>query len=169
MSTIPVIVYMSGRLHRSEEWFILSFSPLWTGFFFLDFILVLFHVGEITQESVFMYSRSPLSKIKTCEFSHILCHPILVHFWWFAIYQGHGWGDNIAYGVRTPYMYIYSLRHFLTTKGALIDGDGYPPLPPLKWVKKGVKIERNLTKIETKKHSKTAILNGKIDFFIKIE
>jgi len=28
------------------------------------------------------------------------------------------------------YMYIYSLGHFLTTKGALIDGDGYSPKMP---------------------------------------
>jgi len=30
----------------------------------------------------------------------------------------------------TPILYIYSLGHFLTTKGALIDGDGYPPKNP---------------------------------------
>jgi len=35
------------------------------------------------------------------------------------------WHSALAY-----YMYIYSLRHFLTTKGALIDGDGYPPKNP---------------------------------------
>jgi len=66
-------------------------------------------------------------------------------------------------------MYIYSLRHFLTTKGALIDGDATPPLPPLKWVKKGVKFDQNLTKISDKKHSKTVILNGKIEFLDKID
>jgi len=39
-----------------------------------------------------------------------------------------------------PYtMYIYSLGHFLTTKGALIDGDGYPPKNPKKGSKKGQK------------------------------
>jgi len=41
------------------------------------------------------------------------------------------------------YMYIYSLRHFLTTKGALIDGDGYPPKNPKKGSKKGVKMIKN--------------------------
>jgi len=39
-------------------------------------------------------------------------------------------------------MYIYSLRHFLTTKGALIDGDGYPPKNPKKGSKKGSKITK---------------------------
>jgi len=34
-------------------------------------------------------------------------------------------------------MYIYSLGHFLTTKGALIDGDGYPPKNPKNDPKKG--------------------------------
>jgi len=71
---------------------------------------------------------------------------------------------------RDPYtMYIYSLRHFLTTKGALIDGDGYPPLPPLKWVKKGVKNDQKSIKFRDKNVSKTVILNGKIDIFIKID
>jgi len=36
-------------------------------------------------------------------------------------------GMNIIGVAGHPIMYIYSLRHFLTTKGALIDGDGYPP------------------------------------------
>jgi len=37
-------------------------------------------------------------------------------------------------------LYIYSLRHFLTTKGALIDGDGYPPKNPKKGSKKVTKM-----------------------------
>jgi len=39
-----------------------------------------------------------------------------------------------------PTMYIYSLRHFLTTKGALIDGDGYPPKNPKNDPKKVTKM-----------------------------
>ena len=46
-----------------------------------------------------------------------------------------GWG--------TPILYIYSLRHFLTTKGALIDGDGYPPKNPKKGSKKVTKNTEN--------------------------
>jgi len=47
-------------------------------------------------------------------------------------------GDTVLYhrGGWPLYICIYSLRHFLTTKGALIDGDAYPPLPPLKWPQK---------------------------------
>ena len=48
-----------------------------------------------------------------------------------------GYDDTVARGY---YMYIYSLRHFLTTKGALIDGDGYPPKNPKKGSKKGDKM-----------------------------
>jgi len=63
-------------------------------------------------------------------------------------------GDDviIAYGVGTPYMYIYSLGHFLTTKGALIDGDGYPPKNP----KNDPKNHSKLIKI----HSKLVTKNG---------
>jgi len=66
-------------------------------------------------------------------------------------------------------MYIYSLGHFLTTKGALIDGDVTPPLPPLKWVKKGDKNSQNLIKIEVKKVSKNTILNVKSHIFTEID
>jgi len=37
---------------------------------------------------------------------------------------------DITVAGHAPILYIYSLRHFLTTKGALIDGDGYPPKNP---------------------------------------
>jgi len=40
-------------------------------------------------------------------------------------------------------MYIYSLRHFLTTKGALIDGDGYPPKNPKNDPKNDPKMSEN--------------------------
>jgi len=93
---------------------------------------------------------------------------ILVHFDDLQFSQGHWWGDNIGIGVRAHTMYIYSLRHFLTTKGALIDGDGYPPLPPLKWPQKVTKICQKSLKIDIKNWSKNTILNGKIDFFTKI-
>jgi len=66
-------------------------------------------------------------------------------------------------------MYIYSLRHFLTTKGALIDGDGYPPLPPLKWPQNDPFFDQKMTKIEHKKWSKNTILNVKSHFFTQIE
>ena len=43
----------------------------------------------------------------------------------------------------TPILYIYSLGHFLTTKGALIDGDGYPPKNPKNDPKKVTKMMKN--------------------------
>ena len=42
----------------------------------------------------------------------------------------HGVNMNIIGVGPTPILYIYSLKHFLTTKGALIEGDGYPPKNP---------------------------------------
>jgi len=51
---------MSGRLHRVEYIFILSFSPL----LFCFVVLVSLHssdVGEIHRVVIVMYSRSPLS------------------------------------------------------------------------------------------------------------
>jgi len=86
-------------------------------------------------------------------------------FWGLPFSHG-PWGMVIYHkGGEGYYMYIYSLRHFLTTKGALIDGDGYPPLPPLKWVKKGSKKCQFSLKNDDEKVSKTVFLNGKIDFF----
>jgi len=48
--------------------------------------------------------------------------------------------DIVARGL---YYVIYSLGHFLTTKGALIDGDGYPPENPKKGSKKVIKTVKN--------------------------
>ena len=62
-----------------------------------------------------------------------------------SIHRGRLWA-----GIPYPILYIYSLGHFLTTKGALIDGDGYPPKNPKKGSKKG---QKN-TKIHSKLTSK---------------
>jgi len=69
--------------------------------------------------------------------------PHFMHFEGVAIYTMgcvayDMWHSGLAY-----YMYIYSLRHFLTTKGALIDGDGYPPKNPKKGSKKGHNLIKN--------------------------
>jgi len=55
----------------------------------------------------------------------------------------HGEMMNIIGVGLTPILYIYSLRHFLTTKGALIDGDGYPPKNPQNGSKKVTKMTKN--------------------------
>ena len=73
------------------------------------------------------------------------------------IYTGVGYGK----GMPSPIMYIYSLGHFLTTKGALIDGDGYPP----KMTKNDPFFDQKMTKIDIKNESKNTILNGKMHFF----
>jgi len=62
------------------------------------------------------------------------------------------------------YMYIYSLRHFLTTKGALIDGDGYPPKNPKNDPKKGWKMTKNWSKLSSKKCQKQRFLMAKSSF-----
>jgi len=55
-----------------------------------------------------------------------------------------GIGDTVMRGRAYPYtMYIYSLGHFLTTKGALIDGDRYPPKNPKKGSKKVTNLVKN--------------------------
>ena len=88
----------------------------------------------------------------------VFLHPrILGQLARIIIYTGLGDGWFVA----TPILYIYSLRHFLTTKGALIDGDAYPPKTP----KKGSKNGQKLIKFRSKKQSKKCVFNGKIDFF----
>jgi len=66
-----------------------------------------------------------------------------MHFWGLPFSHG-PWGMVIYHkGGEGYYMYIYSLRHFLTTKGALIDGDGYPPKNPKNDPKNHSKLTKN--------------------------
>jgi len=65
-------------------------------------------------------------------------------------------------------MYIYSLGHFLTTKGALIDGDGYPPKNPKKGSKKVSKWVKNWSKLTSKNTQKWWFLMAKSSFSSKI-
>ena len=65
-------------------------------------------------------------------------------------------------------MYIYSLRHFLTTKGALIDGDGYPPKNPKNDPKKVSKNTKIWSKLRQKKCQKSCFLMGKSSFSSKL-
>jgi len=71
------------------------------------------------------------SKTVTLILPSVFFHyPILVHFWGIDVGPW-GMNDTVMRGRGYPYtMYIYSLGHFLSTKGALIDGDGYPPKNP---------------------------------------
>jgi len=122
---------------------------------------VLFHVGEITQEREFSHSRSPLMNRKMLLFFNT---PWNAHFGVWAL--GHD-DDNIVGGVSsvTPYyMYIYSLGHFLTTKGALIDGDGYPPKNPKNDPKMTPKNTQIWSKMRSKKGQKMQFLMAKSSF-----
>jgi len=145
---------MSGRFTGRSQNLVLSFSPLWTGTHFCRGWIPIFNScrGD-SQGSVFV-SILVLPTV-------ILRHPKLGHLWGILIYTGlrDGWSCHPSY------MYIYSLGHFLTTKGALIDGDAYPP----KVTKKGSKKGQKMIKFEVKNESKNTILNGKIDFFTTID
>ena len=67
-------------------------------------------------------------------------------------------------------MYIYSLGHFLTTKGALIDGD-WGGQKTVNFHQKGSKMSEKITKTDRKMRSKIdqkkVILNGKSEKLIK--
>jgi len=93
------------------------------------------------------------------------CH--FAHFEHFVHFTN--WGPRWVWwyitGVGYPYtMYIYSLRHFLTTKGALIDGDGYPPKNPKNDPKKVTKMTKNWLKLSQKKCQKVWFLMAKSSF-----
>ena len=67
-------------------------------------------------------------------------------------------------GSATPTMYIYSLGHFLSTKGALIDGDGYPPKNPKNDPKKVTKMTKIWSNLRWKKCQKQWFLMAKSSF-----
>ena len=80
--------------------------------------------GEKTQERRVNYnSRSPLYEPNSCVFNGLVFWPLFRGILWAMIFT-----MTIGYGVVCivawpTILYIYSLGHFLTTKGALIDGD----------------------------------------------
>jgi len=98
----------------------------WFRLFFLSFWLV---VGEITQGR-FLLNILVLPSLNRNLILHFLMGLILgvifVHFIWCQFYDYFRVTSDTQWRgpCRGPYtMYIYSLRAFLTTKGALIDGD----------------------------------------------
>jgi len=129
---IPVFVSLNvGEIHR-VVCKCNSRSPLCFCWFLL--VWFVFHVGENTQGSVVLKTLvlPPMNRNPGfCCFCHF------EHFDVFA-----KWGPMVHVMIYIVvgypyYMYIYSLGHFLTTKGALIDGDGYPPKNPKNDPKKG--------------------------------
>jgi len=89
-------------------------------------------------------------------------------FWHFAKWGPMVWWWDIIVAGCTPILYIYSLRHFLTTKGALIDGDGYPPKNPKNDLKKVTKMTKNWLKLMTKNDQKQCFLMAKSSFSVKL-
>jgi len=169
------VLLLSGRIHRRGVWeLILSFSPLFYRFSTLKCGFSL-QSGRFTGEETLMntlvlpsLNRNSVLMI-LCYFNFVhfdtlhfglsicaFCH--FEHFWWFAL-SGAPSEVVIYHRGSWPYtMYIYSLRHFLTTKGALIDGDGYPPKNP----KNDPKNHSKLTKIWSKLRRK----NGQKQWFL---
>jgi len=160
---------MSGRLHRRRDVVLTLVLPsVWL------FILVLWVMfscrGDYTGDSCFCNSRSP-------PMNQILCTFYGPQFWphFLIILTGINFampiGCGVVYTVARPcIMYIYSLRPFLTTKGALIDGDqGGQKMTHFhqRWSKISEKIMKCDQKKRSKLSQKKVILNGKIEKSLK--
>ena len=154
---------MSGRFTGEEIIFILSFSPLFRfiSFRFISDCFVSFHVGENTHVGVV---------------KNTLVLPLWTVFWGvfgndhFEVWAlGHSHDDTVAGagGNHPYYMYIYSLGHFLTTKGALIDGDAYPPKMPKNDPKMTPKMTNFSLNLRSKNDQKWRFLMGKSSFSSK--
>jgi len=96
--------------------------------------------------------------LRVFENGHFTMGPLMT---WHMIW-GQGWWYH-----PTPILYIYSLGHFLTTKGALIDGDGYPPKNPKKGSKKVLKSDKNWSKLRSKNGQNWWFLMAKSSFSSK--
>ena len=120
--------------------------------------------GRFTGEEYFIHPFSPLWKPKP----RIYAFWRFVHFWWFALSGAPGDDELYHRSGVTPILYIYSLRHFLTTKGALIDGDGYPPKSDQNDPKKVTKMMKNWSKMMSKKCQKVWFLMWKSSFWLKL-
>ena len=183
-----------GEIHRVEIFSITLVLPSIepeSCFIVVCFLIIYSDVGEIHRSRFSVILVLPFMILATMQFEHFTMGQVAYDM----IHRGRLWA-----GIPYPILYIYSLGHFLTTKGALIDGDGYPPKNPKNDPKNSQKminfhsnletkmcqkhqflmakssfslkfttIDQKSLKIEVKKWSKTVILNGKIEFFIKID
>jgi len=143
---------MSGRFTGEELFLIFSFSPLWNRNYYFK------RVPVFLLWSFFAF----------CGLAFVILP--FVHFSTFVI--SHEMGPHVKVmniiGVGlTPILYIYSLRHFLTTKGALIDGDGYPPKNPKKGSKNDTKMTDFHSNLMSKKCQKSCFLMAKSSFSLK--
>jgi len=154
-----------GEIHRVALVYTSVLPSVISGivFVFSDFWFVQM-TGRFTCRRIFN-SRSPLYEPENTRFCE---YPVFAHFG--MCHWNGAPGDDviIAYGVGTPYMYIYSLRHFLTTKGALIDGDGYPPKMPKNDPKNHSKITKIWSKLMSKNDQKWWFLMAKSSFSLNL-
>jgi len=119
--------------------------------------------GDYTGEWISILSFSPLWNRNRV----VLMGPHFMHFWGLPFIRACWWGDKYHRGGWPPILYIYSLRHFLTTKGALIDGDGYPPKNPKNDPKKVTKTVKNHSNLVSKNGQKSCFLMVKSSFSLK--
>jgi len=149
---------MSGRF-TGEYWIFNSRSPLSEPVYSRFVLTQISDDGEIHRGAFLFNSRSP---------------PCVFAFWGFNHFEHfhkmgpHGMMVNIIGVVQGPILYIYSLRHFLTTKGALIDGDGYPPKSDQNDPKKVTKMTNFSLNLMTKKCQKTRFLMWKSTFSLNL-
>jgi len=113
---------------QERSYYMYSRSPLSVRLtvLFVVFFLSISCRGEYMERRNYFNSRSPFMKYFKCIFDHIL-QPLFL-----TLFMGVNFMTTFTprqihrrSGLVIPplYMYIYSLRPFLTTKGALIDGD----------------------------------------------
>ena len=150
---------MSGRFTGKCNIYTLVLPSLFFCCFSFCFCLFISDVGEIHMVVFLFNSRSPY-----CVFSLIETCILAMGAWAYdTMMRAQGWWYH-----PSPILYIYSLGHFLTTKGALIDGDGYPPKNPKKGSKKGQNLIKNWLKLRQKNTQKRWFLMWKRTFWHKI-
>jgi len=151
------MLFNVGENTQERRYFVYSRSPLCFDFCW-SFVFQFVHVGEITQVNI----------LYTLVLPTVICHYHDFDHFGVAHLGPHGYRYRMVGQGHDPYtMYIYSLRHFLTTKGALIDGDGYPPKNPKNDPKKGWKMTKNWSKFMSKKCQNQWFLMAKSSFWPK--
>ena len=182
-----VHMFCVGEIHRGGIIYTLVL-PSVMGLFFVVVCLSRFRWRGDSQGRRYIYSRSPLfepdlffvlcshfcsrcrgdshgAEILILSFSPLWTEILSIFegvhfsvFWGLSFIRACWWGAYYHRGGWPPILYIYSLRHFLTTKGALIDGDGYPPKNPQNGSKKGDKLIKNHSNLMSKIDQKTRFL-----------
>jgi len=154
-------IQMSGRIHRSEflEYLTLVLPSMNRNTFLRScFCFNLFMSGRFTGDPFYVNSRSPPCVFRLIAFCLFTMGPLMT------------WHSDEGLGWRWPphpILYIYSLRHFLTTKGALIDGDGYPPKNPKNDPKNHSKMTNFSWNLRSKNDQKQWFLMAKSTFSLK--